>query len=87
LLLTTKKDALVIPAAAIQRGPAGAIVYVVGDGDVVAARPIEIERTEGENAIVRKGVSPGDRVVVDGQSQLKPGSKVAARGPDDAKKP
>jgi multidrug efflux system membrane fusion protein len=79
LLLTTEKDALTIPAAAVQRGPQGVFVYVVGPDQTVGMRPIETGTTVDQLAIVSKGLSPGDRVVVEGQNQLRPGAKVAPR--------
>ena len=79
LVVTTKKGAIVVPAAAIQRGPSGVFVYVVGDDGTAQPRPCEVETTQGEIAIIAKGVRAGERVITDGQSQLAPGSRVAAR--------
>jgi multidrug efflux system membrane fusion protein len=45
----------------------------------VQPRPIELEATEAELSIVRKGLSEGEQVVVDGQNQLRAGSKVIPR--------
>jgi multidrug efflux system membrane fusion protein len=79
LHLTVRKDAVVIPAIALQRGPAGSFVYVVASDDTVTARPIEIAITEGDTAVVKSGVQPDERVVTDGQNQLRPGAKVSTR--------
>ncbi|NUP07397.1 MAG: efflux RND transporter periplasmic adaptor subunit [Polyangiaceae bacterium] len=79
VVVRTEEDALVVPAVAIQRGPTGSFVYVVEDGDVAAARPVEVERIQGEIALLRSGITEGERVVLDGQAQLKPGSKVQPR--------
>ena len=79
LRLSTRKGALVVPAAAVQRGPQGSFVYVVNADDSVAMRPIEVAFTQGELSIIEKGLSPGERVVSDGQNQLKPGSAIAPR--------
>jgi multidrug efflux system membrane fusion protein len=79
LRLATREGALVVPAAALQRGPQGTFVYVVGDGDIAKARAVEIESTQGEIAIVASGLSAGERVVAEGQNQLRPGAKVAPR--------
>jgi multidrug efflux system membrane fusion protein len=79
LLLETRKDALVVPATAVQRGPQGTFTYLVGPDKTVQSRPIEIDSTEGDQAIVSKGLAPGDQVVTDGQNQLRPGAKVAPR--------
>ncbi len=79
LRLTTRRDALVVPAVALQRGPAGAFVYVVGGDMTVSMRPVQVDLTQGEVAILAGGLRPGDRVVTDGQNQLRPGARVAPR--------
>jgi len=79
LLLSTEKDVLVVPAPAIQRGPTGMFVYTVSTDMVSATRPVEIASLQGDVAIIKKGLAPGEVVVTDGQNQLKPGSKVAPR--------
>ena len=78
LLLTVRKDATVVPASALQRGPDGTFVYVV-NGDQAMPRQVEIALQQGEDAVVARGLQPGDVAVVEGQSQLRPGSKVSAR--------
>jgi multidrug efflux system membrane fusion protein len=79
LLLTTRKDALTVPAAVPQRGPEGTFAYVVEQDQTVQQRPIEVDITQGDTAIVARGLEEGQQVVVDGQSQLRPGSKVQTR--------
>ena len=81
LTLDTKKGALVVPSTVVQRGPAGTFAYVIGDGDVVSVRPIEVDLTQGDMSIISRGLKPGERVVSEGQGQLRPGSKVAAKPP------
>jgi multidrug efflux system membrane fusion protein len=78
LLLTTRKDALTVASTVPQRGPEGTFAYVV-EGDSAQQKPIEVESTQGDIAIISKGLNEGEQVVVDGQSQLRPGSKVQAR--------
>jgi multidrug efflux system membrane fusion protein len=86
LQLTVRKGALVIPAVAVQRGPQGTFVFVAGAGDRAEMRAVTIERIEGEDAIVGKGLVAGERVVREGQSQLRAGAPIALReasgGPD-----
>jgi membrane fusion protein, multidrug efflux system len=77
LELTVQKGALVIPAVAVQRGPQGTFVYVVADDLKAAVRPVELDSIQGETAVVSKGLNPGERVVVEGQSQLRPGARVS----------
>ena len=79
LLLTTRKDALVVASTVPQRGPEGTFAYVIQPDQTVQPRNIEIDHTEGDVAIVAKGLNEGEQVVVDGQSQLRAGSKVAPR--------
>ena len=79
LLLTTRKDALVVPSTVPQRGPEGTFAYVIQPDQTVQPRNIDIEHTEGDLAIVAKGLNEGEQVVVDGQNQLRAGSKVAPR--------
>lgn len=77
LRLTVRRGALVVPLSAVQRGPRGTFVYVVTPEQTAALRPVELEQSTGELALLRAGVRPGELVVTDGQSQLRPGSKVA----------
>jgi multidrug efflux system membrane fusion protein len=77
--LEVHKGALVVPGAAVQRGPQGTFVYAVGDGDRAELRPVTIDRVVGELAIVAKGLTAGERVVREGQSQLRPGARLAIR--------
>lgn len=79
LLLTTRKGAKVVPASVVQRGPSGTFAYVIGEGDKVQVRPFAIETTEGDKVLVASGLEVGERVVVEGQSQLKPGSRVSVK--------
>jgi len=84
LLLTTRAGALVVPTPAIQRGPKGTFVYVVGPGNTVAVRPVELDSTEGALALISKGLTSGEQVVVDGQNQIRPGSLVQPRSAEGA---
>jgi multidrug efflux system membrane fusion protein len=81
LRLTTRQGALVMPVTAVQRGPSGTFVYVIGDDLTATQRPIELDATPGDLAIVANGLKEGERVVTDGQNQLRPGSKVVVREP------
>jgi multidrug efflux system membrane fusion protein len=79
LRLETRRGALVVPGTAIQRGPTGTFVYVVGADGTAAVRPVTVATTQGDVALLAKGVAEGEQVVVDGQNQLRPGAKVAPR--------
>ena len=78
ILVETRQHALVIPAVAVQHGPQGTFVYVVGADATAAMRNVTVALTTGDLAVIDKGVDEGDQVVVEGQDQLRPGSHVAA---------
>lgn len=79
LLLTTVRGALVVPAAAVQRGPQGTFVYLVSADQRVAVRPVRVDRIEGEQALIAEGLGAGDRVVIEGTSRLRAGARVQTR--------
>jgi multidrug efflux system membrane fusion protein len=83
LLLDVKRNATVVPAAAIQRGPKGTFVYVVKDDQTVDVRPITLGPAEVEDASIDSGLASGELVVVDGTEKLREGSKVELRGQND----
>ena len=76
LLLTTRKDSPVVPASVVQRGPDGAFAFVIQDDQTVKMRPLKVAQIEGGMALIDEGLKPGERVVVDGQYKLQPGSPV-----------
>jgi multidrug efflux system membrane fusion protein len=76
LLLDVKKGATVVPTVAIQRGAQGPYVYVVKPDQTVSVRQVTVGATQGDDAAIDNGVSPGDLVVVDGADKLKDGAKV-----------
>jgi len=83
LQLDVRRGALVVPAVAVQRGPNGTFVYVVDKSDTAVERDVSASEVEGDRAIVTKGLERGERVVVEGQDQIKPGAKVAPQTPKD----
>jgi multidrug efflux system membrane fusion protein len=76
LLLTVRKDGIVVPASVVQRGPNGAYAFVIKGDLSVEMRPVTVARIEQGEALIDDGLSAGERVVVDGQYKLQPGSKV-----------
>jgi RND family efflux transporter MFP subunit len=74
ITVRTLKDATVLPGAAIITSPTGRIVYVVKD-DVAQPRKVDLKYTTGERAVVQ-GVQPGERIVVEGKQNLRPGTRV-----------
>ncbi len=80
LLLEVRKNNIVVPAAAIQRGPQGTYVFTVKPDNTVDMRPVSVPLTVGNFAAVDKGLAVGEPVVTDGQDKLQPGTHVEARG-------
>jgi len=76
LLLTTRKNSPVVPASVVQRGPDGAFAFVIQDDQTVTMHPLKVAQIEGGLALIEEGLQPGERVVVDGQYKLQPGSHV-----------
>ena len=76
MLVDTKHNLVVVPAAAIQRGPQGTYVYVVSGGDTAHIRVVTIAQTTGNNIGISSGLNSGDVVVIDGQDKLQDGSNV-----------
>ena len=85
LLVDTLREVVIVPTAAVQRGPQGAFVYVVKPDATVELRPIELEATDGDETAVKKGLQGGETVVTDGLEKLRPGAKVALPKPAGAK--
>ncbi len=81
LVLYVASRATVVPAQAVSNGQQGPYVYVVNPDSTVSPRPIEVERTVDQMAVVTRGLSPGEPVVTDGQMRLSPGAKIQVRKP------
>ncbi|HEX5458849.1 MAG TPA: efflux RND transporter periplasmic adaptor subunit [Steroidobacteraceae bacterium] len=76
LLVRTDKNALTIPAAALQRGPDGMFVYIVRPDSTVAAQPITVANNSETLAVVTQGLEPGQQVVTSNAFRLQPGTLV-----------
>jgi multidrug efflux system membrane fusion protein len=85
LRLAEQVDAIVIPSPAVQNGPQGQYVYVVGPDLVADVRKITVLRTDGERTIVATGLEKGERVVTRGQLRL--GSKTRVQVGKSAAEP
>jgi multidrug efflux system membrane fusion protein len=77
LQLDTRKNALLVPAAAVQRGPQGSYVFVMKQDETVDIRPVTIAFTQNNLSVIASGLSASEVVVTDGQDKLQAGSKVA----------
>ena len=72
----TAKDAVVVPPAAVQRGPRSTYVYVVNNDGSTTRRDVKGGHEDAQQSIIADGIRPGDKVVIDGASRLNDGSKV-----------
>jgi multidrug efflux system membrane fusion protein len=79
ILITTQKDAVTLPSVAVQRGPDGTYVWVVKQDNTVEQRPITTQIVNENMAIATKGLTAGERVVLNGQSRLDAGTHVDIR--------
>jgi multidrug efflux system membrane fusion protein len=76
MTLANRANATVVPVQAVQNGQKGQYVYVVNAGNGIEMRPVTVVLQLDNQAIIGKGVNPGDTVVTDGQIRLTPKSKV-----------
>jgi multidrug efflux system membrane fusion protein len=84
MLLDTKRDQVIIPSVAIQKGVQGAYVYAVKKDGTVDLRLVKVGVVEGESTSIDSGLAAGDSVVTDGADKLQPGSAVAVQTPGGA---
>lgn len=87
LMLETIKQATVTPSPAVQRGPGGAFVYVLGEDGLAHMRSVTTGRQDEALVVILSGVNPGETVVVSGFSRLSDGAKVRVidnGGPENA---
>jgi multidrug efflux system membrane fusion protein len=75
LVLSTREDAVTVPAQTVMQGPNGPYVYVL-DNDIAKRRSVSVAATQDGFAVIAKGLKAGERVVVEGQYRLTDGSKV-----------
>jgi membrane fusion protein, multidrug efflux system len=80
LFLYTRQNAVVVPTQAVQVGQAGQYVYVVRDDMTAEMRPVVVSRSNDTESIIEKGLSPGEKIVLDGQLRVTPGGKVQIKG-------
>ncbi len=76
LTLTLQSNAIVVPSQAIQSGQQGQYLFIVKPDLTVESRPVIVGREIDQEAIIEKGIQPGENVVTDGQIRLSPGAKV-----------
>ncbi|MGY2939546.1 multidrug efflux system membrane fusion protein [Bradyrhizobium sp. GM6.1] len=76
LLLETRQNGLTIPSSAIQQGPQGSFVWVIGPNETVTTRPVKVAYNSDGDALIDSGLQANEKVVVDGQYRLQPGAHV-----------
>jgi len=76
MTLADQPNAIVIPSQAVQNGQQGPFVFVVKPDMTVEARSVSVNRSSDGQAVIDKGLNPGEQIVTDGQLRLVPGSKV-----------
>jgi multidrug efflux system membrane fusion protein len=81
LTLQTLTAVVTVPAAAVNQGPNGAYVYLVGPGNKAVMRPVTVATTQENIAVIQSGINAGDLVVTDGQMTLRQGAPVTFRPP------
>ncbi|MEA2766240.1 MAG: rane fusion protein multidrug efflux system [Gemmatimonadaceae bacterium] len=80
LQLFVDPNALTLPAPAVMTGQQGTYVYTIDSAGSAKQRPVQVSRTVDSLSVISSGLKEGERVVVDGQSRLIPGSKVTIKG-------
>ncbi len=76
LMLDTLKDAIVTPSPAVQRGPNGSFVYVLGEDGRAHMRSVTTGRQDESQVVITSGLTAGEVVIASGFSRLSDGSKV-----------
>src|SRR5258708_36791970 len=86
--LDTLRGAVIVPAAAVQRGAQGMFVYVVRQDNTVALRNVKLGPLDGQRQAIADGLAAGELVVTDGTDRLRPGAPVeVASARPEAKPP
>jgi multidrug efflux system membrane fusion protein len=87
LLLDTHKDVITMSTAGVQRGVPGTFVYLINPDSTVSVRQVQLGVTDGTRVEVLSGLSPGDRVVIDGADKLREGAKIVLRQEAESNNP
>jgi multidrug efflux system membrane fusion protein len=84
VLINTLRQVLVVPTAAVQRGPNGTYVYVVKEDLTVTVRPITVTLQDDQQAVIATGLRAGEHVVTTGFGRLAEGTRVTVSSAEDA---
>ncbi|WP_199554407.1 efflux RND transporter periplasmic adaptor subunit [Sandaracinobacteroides hominis] len=83
----TRSDAVLIPQRAVTLGPRGGSVMVVNAESNAEARPVQLGDLRGSDWVVRSGLKPGEKVIVNGLQKVQPGAPVRIAGAKPAAAP
>ena len=83
VVASVQRDGLTVPLDALQEGPQGQYVFVVGQDRKAAMRPVSVRTSLAGEALIDKGLSAGETVVVRGQYRLSPGTLVSLADPNN----
>jgi multidrug efflux system membrane fusion protein len=82
LLIDTLRNVVVVPTAAVQRGPNGTFVFVVQPGNTVTVRPVTVTQQDDVQSVIATGLAAGQQVVTTGFAQLAEGKRVRLSDPN-----
>jgi len=86
VLIDTLRQVVVVPTAAVQRGPDGTYVYVVDDG-TAGMRPVTVKQQDDQQAVIASGLMAQEQVVTTGFARLSDGTKVEIASADAGQAP
>jgi multidrug efflux system membrane fusion protein len=84
LLIDTRRQVVVVPTAAVQRGPTGTFAFVIQEDSTVKVRPITVAQQDDVRAVIGRGLEAGERVVTTGFARLADGTPVEASDAEKA---
>ena len=87
VILNVRKGVATVPAQTVQDGPTGHYAYIIKDDNTVERRPVDVAAVHDGIAVVSKGLSPGEKIVVEGQYRLTQGARVRLSAPAAAPPP
>jgi len=84
LVVSIQKNVVTVPAQSVLAGPNGSYVYLIKADNTVHRVAVDVSDRQGAIAVISKGLSGGENVVVDGQYRLDDGVKVAVQQTTEA---
>lgn len=81
LRIAVRQNIVALPSAAIQRGPEGLFVWVVGPNGRAKIAPVKAGPTQDDKTVVEAGIAEGDRIIIGGQYRLQPDSPLQFEEP------